>query len=418
MIAAMQKSYSTPSFPWLPTGAIIVFFLALIGFESGVSVTERPELTDANLLTKAYYALSLFVVGGVDLGTPLGGPAAGRAMVWIAYFGAPMLAAWGLISTLLRALAPQAWQLRRLKNHFVVVGDGELSISYLRVLREHNLKAPIVVVSSSADPILRDELKQNFGAIVVSGDISHEFFLRQLHVERARKILLLSDNSLRSYEAASVLLSLVPGVGGRVVIHCSSLRFMRAMANTRVANSCQSFNTYHLAASGLVRSHMLHHFRETRSKDVVIIAGFGRFGQTVLEELQRSAIGELDTVLIIDADAHRRVLVADEQIKFSGDYRRELFEGDIANPEVWERVRSTVRLEGENTVFVLGTGREEENLRTALWLRRKYPGAMVIARSSKQSLFAAEVGQEHDIVSISISQLLEENIPRDWIEPD
>jgi voltage-gated potassium channel Kch len=418
IIPAMQQSYKPSRFPWLPAGAITVFLLALLGFESGVSVSERPELASADTLSKAYYALSLFVVGGVDLGTPFGGPAAGRAMVWLAYFGAPVLAAWGLISTLLRALRPQAWQLRWLRNHFVVVGDGELTISYLRVLRKHDRKAQVVVISNSADAILKDELKQNFGAIVVSGDISHEFFLRQLHVERARKILLLSDNSLRSYEAASVLLNLVPGIAQRVVIHCSSLRFMRAMSNTRVANNCHCFNTYHLAASGLVRSHMIRHFRETRSKDVVIIAGFGRFGQTVLEEMQRSAIGELDTVLIIDRDAHRRVLVADEQMTFSGDYRRELFEGDIAHPEVWDQVRNSVDIDGDNTVFVLGTGREEENLRTALWLRRKYPGALVIARSSKHSLFASEVGEEHNIVSISIAQLLEENIPRDWIQPD
>ena len=81
-------------------------------------------------------------------------------------------------------------------------------------------------------------------------------------------------------------------------------------------------------------------------------------------------------------------------------------------------MRSTVSVEGDNTVFVLGTGREEENLRTGVWLRRKYPGAMGIARSSKQSLFASEVGKEHDIISISISQLLEENIPGSWIASD
>ncbi len=414
----MQRQYTATEFPWIPTGAIFVFLLALIGFESGVAVTERPELASSGLLTKAYYSLSLFVVGGVDLGTPVGGPLSGRIMVWIAYFGAPMLAAWGLISALLRALAPQSWHMKRLKNHVVVVGDGELAISYLRVLREHNRKIQVVVVCANTDPILRDELKQNFGAEVVTGDMTHEFFLRELRVERARRILLLNNNSLRSYEAASVLLNLVPGIASRVIIHCSSLRFMRSMANTRVANSCHTFNTYHLAASGLVRSHMLHHFRETHSKDVVIIAGFGRFGQTVLEELQRSATGELDTVLIIDTDAHRRVLVADEQIKFSGDYRRELFEGDIAHPEVWDQVRNKVNVEGDNTVFVLGTGREEENLRTALWLRRKYPGAMVIARSSKESLFATEVGRDHDIISISIAQLLEDNIPKTWIEND
>jgi voltage-gated potassium channel Kch len=317
---------------------------------------------------------------------------------------------------LLRALTPDVWQLRRLKDHIIVVGDGKLAISYLRVLRQQNRKVAIVVVCASADQIVRDEFKQGFGAIVLNGDITHEFFLRALRVERARKILLLDNNSLRSYEAASVLTNLVPGIGDRVVIHCASLRFMRSMAKTRVANSCHTFNTYHLAASGLVRSQRLHHFRVTRAKDVVIIAGFGRFGQTILEELQRSAIDELDTVIIIDNDAHRRVLIADEQMEFSGEYNRRLYEGDISHPDVWERVENETNIDGDNTVFVLGTGHEEENLRTALWLRRKHPGAMVIARSGKESVFATEVGQEHDIVSISIAQLVEENIPRSWVE--
>jgi len=168
----------------------------------------------------------------------------------------------------------------------------------------------------------------------------------------------------------------------------------------------------------LVRSKMLHHFEETHEKDVVVIAGFGRFGQTILEELQRSAIAELATVVIIEKDAHRRVMVAEEQMAFSSSYRREVYEGDISHPEVWQRMRSDVDLSGSNVVFVLGTGREEDNLRTALWLKRQNPAAMVIARSSKESRFADEVGAEHDIVSISINQLVEDNIPSRWIEVD
>jgi len=413
----MQKSkYSSGNIPWLAAGAAFFFVCALVGFELGVAVTERPGVTSAGLLTKAYYSLSLFVVGGVDLGTPFGGPLMGRVLLWMAYFGAPILAASTLIAALLRALAPQSWVLRRLNDHIIVVGDGALALSYLRVLRQHDTRVPAVVVSSRADRAIVDGFKRDFGAVVVTGDFTHEFFLKQLRVESARKILLLDDSSMRSYEAASILTNLVPGIGNRVVIHCGNLRFMRAMENTRVAQSCETFNTYHLAASGLVHSHMLHHFRETRSKDVVIIAGFGRFGQTILEELQSSAMDELETVAIIDIDARRRVLVADEQVAFSGEYRRELYEGDISHPEVWDQLRQQIDLEGDNTVFVLGTGQEEENLRTALWIRRKYPGALVIARSSRESLFATEVGKEHDLVSISITQLVEEHIPRSWIE--
>ena len=75
----MQPNYTPGNFPWLPLGALFFFCSALVGFGMGVSVTERPALASAGILTKAYYSLSLFVVGGVDLGTPFGGPFLGSA---------------------------------------------------------------------------------------------------------------------------------------------------------------------------------------------------------------------------------------------------------------------------------------------------------------------------------------------------
>lgn len=412
----MKNSYDTNGFPWQTLIALFLFFSALTAFELGVAVSERPEVVDSSILVKAYYSLSLFVLGGTDLGVPIGGSPFSRALLWLAYFGSPIFVASSLVGVLLRALAPQSWILRRLKNHIIVVGDGELALSYLRVLRQHDSKISIVVVSSEHDAMRAEELKQSFGAQVVVGDVTHEFFLNQLRAERAHKILLLDYNSMRSYEAASILINLFPDIGQRIVIHCGSLRFMRAMENTRVTKVCDTFNTYHLAAAGLVRSHMLHRFQETRDKDVVILAGFGRFGQTILEELQRCAIDELDTVVIIEKDAHRRVLVADEQMEFSGRYNRHVYEGDISHPEVWDRLREDGKVDGDNTVFVLGTGLEEVNLRTALWIRRKYPGSMVIARSGKESQFALEVGLEHDIISISIDELVRDNIPKSWLD--
>ncbi|GAB3276250.1 NAD-binding protein [Parahaliea aestuarii] len=415
----MQPIQIKRRFPWRTAGALFFFVGAIVAFELGVTVSERPAVAEGSLLSKAYYALTLFVVGGADLGTPEGGSLPARMLLWLSFFGAPILAASTLIEALLKAIAPRRWQFRRLKDHIVVVGHGELTFSYLRVLRKRNPRLPVVVVSDAAmESSLIEELKHSFDALVMIGDITHEYCLDQLKVQRARKILLLDDNSLRSYEAASKLLQLEPEIGPRVVIHCGNLRFMRAMSDTRVARQCETFNTYHLAAAGLVRSHMIQHFRETRSKDVVIIAGFGRFGQTILEELQRCAIDELATVFIIDRDARRRVLVADEQMAFSGRYRREIYDGDISHPEVWRQVSDAVEVRGDNTVFVLGTGREEDNLRTALWLRRKYPLSMVISRSSKESLFASEVGQDHNIISISINELVEDNIPGSWAAID
>jgi Trk K+ transport system NAD-binding subunit len=403
---------------WRSLGAIFFFCSAVAGFSSGVVVSERPEVAEGGILTMAYYSLSLFVVGGVDLGTPLGGPLWGRVLLWLAYFGAPILAAWTLIEALLNAFRPQSWQLRHMRNHVVVVGASELSLSYLRVLRSHNPRVPVVVAVKKIDAVAAEEIRESFNAFVVVGDITHDFFLRQLRLHCAQRVFLLGDDSLRSYEAASLILELVPGIGERLIVHCGRLRFMRSMADTRVAKECQTFNSYHLAASGLVRNHLIAHFRETKLKDVVILAGFGRFGQTILEELQEWALEEMDTVVIIDGDAHRRVLVADEQMEFDGSYRKELFEGDISHPEIWDRVRNAVNINSNDSVVILGTGTEEENLRTALWIRKKFPEAKVIARTSKESQFANEVGREHDLVSVSIAGLVEDNIPANWIELD
>ena len=409
-----EGSSNRPS--WRSTGAVLFFFSALIGFQLGVSVSERPEIVYGGIIERAYYSLSLFVVGGVDLGTPQGGPLIGRILLWIAYFGAPILAASTLIDALIRGLAPQSWQLRRIKDHIVIVGANELALSYLRVLRKQQPNVSVIIVCKQLEQSEEGEFKQAYNCTVVVGDITHEYFLKQLRLHLAQKVLLLGSNSLRNYEAASVMTRLHNGIGEKVIIHCANLRFMRAMANTRVAQQCQTFNTYHLAASGLVQNHLIDHFHETKPKDTVVLAGFVRFGQTILEELLLRAANEMDTVAIIDIDAHRRLLVADEQMEFSGNYRRVLVEGDISHPDVWEQMRQQVRLDSDDTVVVLGTGREEENLRTALWIRARFPHAKVIARSSKESYFATEVGEEHDIVSISITQLVEEHIPVDWLQ--
>lgn len=412
----MQKNTTkTKKSSWRSLGALFFFSCALAAFHMGVAVSERPSVIDGSILAQVYYSLSLFVLGGVDLGMPTGGTALGRFLMWLAYFGAPILAASTIIDALLRALAPQGWQLRRIKNHIIVVGASELTLSYLRVLRKHDTDTSVIVVSKQLEKSTVEELEQGFDATVIIGDITHEFFIKQLQLEHVKKVLLLGNDSLRSYEAASNILNLFPNIGEKVVIHCGNLRFMRAMATSRVARECQTFNTYHLAALGLVHNHLLKHFKETQPKDVVILAGFGRFGQTILEELQDKASEELDTVVIVDKDAHRRVMVADEQMEFSGNYHRALFEGDISHPDVWRKLQTEANLGVRDTVVVLGTGREEDNLRTALWIRNKYPRTKVIARSSKESRFATEVAEEHDLVSISITQLVEENIPKDWL---
>ncbi len=400
---------------WRWWAAAALFLFGFVGLLAGVSLSERPSVVDAGWLTKAYYALGFFVVGGLDVGTPLNGPWWGRAILWFAYFGAPLLTASAVIDAVIQVLTPDRWHLRRIRNHTIIFGSGRLTVSYLRLLKRSGVDTRVVVVDNHWDPVREQELAQKFNAITLVGDLTHRYLLQQLRLKKAHRVLLLGDNDFQAFEAATRILEIAPQLQNKVVLHCDNLRFMRSLQDTELAQQCEIFNTYNLAATGFVRDNLMDHFKRTTARDVVVIAGFGRFGQSVLEELQNIAAEEIEHVALIDVDADRRIMVADEQKRIGTTYQRNIFEGDISHPMVWERLVQTIDLSHAEPTVILGTGKEQDNLRTALWIKQRYANARVFARTNDISKFALAVGREYDIKSISITQLVEDHIPQRWL---
>ena len=412
-MSSLQPGFRLSNWRWW--AAAFLFLSGFIGLLAGVGVTERPDISDAGALTKAYYALGLFVVGGLDIGTPSGGPWLARTLLWIAYFGAPLLTASAVIEAVVNMLSPDRWQLRRISNHIVIFGSGSITLSFLRLLQSTSPEIKPVIVDSHFDPAREQELRERYGATTVLGDMTHGYLLRQLRLKKARRVLLLGDEDFQAFEAATRILQIAPRLADRIVLHCHNLRFMRSLQHTRLAAKCHIFNIYNLAATGLVHSNLIEHFLQTANRDTVVMAGFGRFGQSVLEELRAHAAAEIARVAVIDVDADRRVLVVDEQERMDDDYQRMVFEGDISHPSVWNELRKEIDLQQDRPTIILGTGQEQHNLRTALWLKQQFPNAKVFARTNDISQFALTVGAEHGINSISITQLVEDHMPRAWL---
>ena len=390
----------------------------MLGLSSGVSLTERPDIVDGSLLDKAYYSLGLFVVGGLDIGLPTGGPLLGRILLWIAYFGSPLLAASAVMEALLIVISKERWQLRRIKDHIIIVGSGDLTTSYLRVLRQQPDYIPVIVVDHAIDPVREHELAETFGVTVIKGDVTHDFMLQKLRLHRARRIMLLGGDDFVAFEAASKILRLYPKLASQIVLHGRSLRFLRAMQNTQIANQVTLFNSYNLAAKGLVNSALIAHFKKTNYQDTVVIAGFGLFGQTILEELQMNAGDEIDLVAIVDKQAYRRVQIVDEQQKSGIFYERKIYQGDTTHPDVWRKLTGEIDLSRGEPVVIMGTGDSANNLRTALWIKQHHSNALLFARTNDTSEFAQAVGDEHGVHCISITQLVEDNIPLAWTRLD
>jgi len=399
---------------WRALAAAGLFCIALAALVSGVGLTERPDVQQANLLTQAYYALGLFVLGGLDIGLPQGGHWLPRSALWLAFFGAPAITASALLNAILEAVAPQRWSLRNLSNHIIIAGSGPLTQSYLRVLRKRSPRIRVVVVDAEIDAGRELEFKQSFNATVIRGDLGQGYLLRRLRINKCKRIFLFGESDFPSFETASRILARYPSMAGSIVLRSHNLRFMRAMANTTLAQQCTVFNTYQLAAAGLVNQELLAHFQKTQSLDTVVMAGFGRFGQTIIERLQRDAGDKIDRIAIIDSDANRRVLVVEEQQQLDHGIERRVYQGDISHPEVWQQLNDNFDLSLNEPTIILGTGQEQHNLRTAIWLKQRYPNALVYVRTNNDSIFAAQVTAENQVHNISIIELAESHMPTSW----
>ncbi|MBD3646185.1 MAG: NAD-binding protein, partial [Pseudomonadales bacterium] len=278
-------------------------------------------------------------------------------------------------------------------------------------------RAPIVMVDKSISPGAAAEFAEKYRARMVAGDFTSDFFLRSLRVKFARQIIIASDDDFDNFEAASKILSLRPHIGHRLLVHSNRLRFLRMLNYSNVVNNALTFNTYHLSAQYMVREIMVRHFEDTENTDTVVIAGFGRFGQTIYEEIQRLGSSVVSDVAIIDNDANRRILVAEEQVKLRDGIRRHVFQGDLGHPKVWFDLEREINLQNRRPLILLATRADDENLRTGLWIKRKYPDAKVMVRTTQPSHFARDVCDAAGIDDFALSEMMVHSMPDEWFDP-
>jgi Trk K+ transport system NAD-binding subunit len=398
---------------WRGLAFAAVFSAGLVGLLVGVGVTQR-DLADAHIAEKAYYALGLFVLGGLDIGTPVGGPVVGRLLLWSAYFLAPVITASALLEAAVRLIGPLALRVRPLSHHVVIGGAGRLTMLYVRKLRGPDPRRTIVVVEQDLNHARLSQLRDLYRAVIVPGDVTSDEVLASLRLDRAHRVLLLAGDDFANLDAAAKILRMAPDLGGRVVAHVSDLGFMRETAGSSVARECVIFNGHEFAAKSLVRERLLRRFQSTPHRDLVVLAGFGRFGQTVLHQLQELAHGSFGHVVIIDEHATRNARGFEDEPGFSDDYERAVVDGDLLDREIWRRVGQVVSVHGHEPVIVVGSGNDGTNLHVALAVRKQHPGAYVIARSFEASPFTAEIAQEAGIHAFGLAELIESGMPEAW----
>jgi len=393
---------------WRMALASSAFGLALYAFRNGVVVSDRPDVLGAGLLTHVYYSLGLFVLGGLDLGVPSGGPNAARVALWLAYFLAPLVTTGVLVESALRLLKPGWIQRHHLRDHIIVVGVGRLGELFLESLYAAEKKRKVLLVDTQESQRLLAKARDQFGVPYLCADIRNPTTLDSLSLERARGLALLTGDDLVNLEAAWAVLEKVPRMP--IVAHIDDMGMKREMdrlMGDSAGERIRAFNMHHIAADRLYDRELAQRFRETEGRDVVVLVGFGRFGQTMLEHLRREAGQELERVVVVDRTAKSAVAAFNmqtEQTTFPVD----VIGGDAEDPSVWDELDLLLRDSPHPPVFIFGTDIDTLNFRLAMLLRKRSRRLEIFVRCFHESRFSAQLSKHFRFHVLAMEEMMHE----------
>ena len=380
--------------------------MGVAAFRSGVGVSARDGLPSADLIAQTYYALGLFVLGGLDLGVPQGGPIAARGMLWLVYFLAPIITTSAAVEGLLRLLRPSWLERRGLRNHVVVVGIGRLGLLFVEILREREPRLRVLVVDEDGQRANARVVQDRFGARFLAGDIRAKATLDSLQLERARAVVLLTDDDLVNLEAAWAIAARAPRAS--VLAHVGDMGMRRTVERVegRGEERVRVFNSHRVAAEHLYKAHLEAHFAQTEPEDVVVLAGFGRFGQTIFEYLRREAGGEIQRAVIVDSVAARQARLFRAQVLRGESCEFVTIEGDVDEPETWQRVEDAVHGTDVPPAYVIATDDDRINLRAAVALRSLDAEAQIFVRVVYESRFTERLAEELRFTVLPVEAML------------
>jgi hypothetical protein len=425
-----QKTLWNPLCGWLSSRALAplcVLVLSILAFRNGVDVTDRGAIPDADFFTQLYYSLGLFVLGGMDLGTPTGGPLAWRVVLWTMYFMAPTIAAVTVVEGLWRTFRPWLtthWPWRR---HVVIAGAGHAATACVDLIRARYPRVTLLIVERQREDSHWNRLQGKPNVHLIHGDVTDPMLLGQLHLQSARAMFLLTDNEFANIEVATRIRDAVVHPKAAtlpLLVRVSNLTLLAA-AQPLMSDTTVLVNLHQGVAKNFHRS-CAEHMRETQGRDVLCLAGFGRFSKTFLRcFLTDESSRELRQVHIIDPHADlcwaQFADTLDHKSRGALESKLALHSGHVEDPRVWttllddQTFTEEEALSPDNLVVVLATSSYEKNLQTALVLRAKMPRAFLAVRTFERSAFSERVAQSQEIVVVYAADELKERISAHWL---
>jgi voltage-gated potassium channel Kch len=386
-----------------------VFLLGIYAFSNGVQTTESSDLGEQGLLAWIYYCAALFVLGGLDLGVPNGGPLLAHAALWIAFFLAPIITAATVVEAAIRLLRPQVATPKSLSGHVVLVGAGRLAQTYLNAILAVAPQKSVVHIVQADQRADRNEPPHLKNVRVLPGNPTDKETLSLARLGQADEMVVIAEDDLANLETSWAAKDLSPELP--IAVHVEDLTLLRPVSRMIRGSSAAVhplvFNTHRIAALQLYERLLHPQFETTVHRDVFILGGFGGFTQTILELLRAMATDELQHVVIVDDHASLKMRQFKADVPLA-ELSHSTVDGQLQDPETWDRVDAKVSALKVEPVYLLACSEEVVNLRTAMLLRNRRVEGQIFARSFRRTQFAETLGKQYSFQLFAFEEVLEE----------
>ncbi len=368
-----------------------------------------------------YEAVRMFGLGGAH---EPGSATSLDVFRWAARFVAPMLtAAWlleaaelaGLLSVAGLSFQLLGW-IPRWPRPIVVVGVGRLGQLLCRRL-VHGLNPVIAIEHSKDNPYLYG--LRALGVIVVVGDGRDPAVRALARMRKARAVFAVTEFDLVNIEVGlhARADSQEPGGHGDmqicVQVYDDAVRDALPRAiGTSGGPQVKLFNSFHCAAARLV-SDIQPKPGEATLPTLYVVAGLGRFGGAVLDELSRRYGGNPTvTVLVVDPTLSVEAVRKDARWALLTDPQLDPRPMDMLEPGLLADIAT---IAGQRSVrFLICTDRDEKNLQFALAVSKAFgvAGANVsVTMRVFESRRILEVARFSNITAYEVMQPFREPPP-------
>ena len=325
--------------------SLLVFILALLAFNNGVYLEDKPNICTDPLFVQIYYIIGLFLLAGIDFGMPVGGTDFYRILLYISYFLAPLITVLAVIEAVLKTIGADYLK-RPYKNHVVIIGASKEAISII-----HSWNAPenmpyigvgfdrkwsnllcnnklyrtiyikyfkggfrdfgyyqdtkLIVVEKDPNNTKLEyfrELSKRRKVDIIIGDVNHSSIINKLNIGQALDCILTTNSDILNINIALKLIDDYGVKKDRIITRVENNDLIIDLINSEEEEALNlRLTTTHrkLANCFLYRYIQTFLFLEN-----LVIFGFGTFGQNILESISRSI--SFKNLIIIDPDAEQK----------------------------------------------------------------------------------------------------------------